>query len=257
MEEKLYYKALLSQFVSKYHLPKVSTATSSPTPSKYSVKFDLTPKSSFLSSGSRSSSGGLFEKTENKEAPQSSVSTQRKKSGIVIDLDNDSNISDKTSATINLQSPVKPPIRINTLEDALAQSPQYDRQFISNIKTRYGAKERERQRSLTEESIRSKVLAENREVWDVELEQRLRKQLEIVKRPVIDERVEEVVQLPEISDEMQIVIDKALNGHMDAEVLCDAFNLTITRRDLKTLAGLNWLNDQVIICIPLENDTLF
>lgn len=171
---------------------------------------------------------------------------QSKKSGAIIELDNESNTSDKTSAATILQSPVTNLARINTLEDALAQSPQYDSQFISNIKSRYSAKERERKRLLDEEAIRSKVLAENRAGWENDLEQRLRKQLEIVTRPVIDERVEEIVRLPEISEDMQKVIDRALNGHMDAEVLCDAFNLTITRRDLKTLAGLNWLNDQVI-----------
>lgn len=136
-------------------------------------------------------------------------------------------------------------MRINTLEEALAQSPQYDGRFISDIKSRYNAKERERERLRAEETIRSKVLAENREEWENEIEQRLRKQLEIVSRPVIDERVEEVVVLPEITDEMHIIIEKALNGSSEGEVLCDAYNLTITRRDVKTLSGLNWLNDQV------------
>ena len=163
----------------------------------------------------------------------------------MVDLDNESSSLEKTSGASAYQSPIKPLVRINTLEDALAQSPQYDCRFISDIKSRYNAKERERERLRAEEEIRSKVLAENREGWENELEQRLRKQLEIVTRPVLDERVEEVVQLPEIVDEMQMVIDKALVGHAEGEVLCDAFNLTITRRDVKTLAGLNWLNDQV------------
>lgn len=194
-------------------------------------------------SDSRNSSGILVEKIDNKEAQ--SIQTQLKKSSVVIDLDNDSSISDKTTTASPTPSSAKPLIRINTLEDALARSPQYDCRFISDIKSRYSAKEREYQRLRAEEAIRSKVLAENREGWENELEQRLRKQLEIVTRPVIDERVEEIVSLPEITDEMHMVIDKALNGHSDGEVLCDAFNLTITRRDLKTLASLNWLNDQV------------
>lgn len=163
----------------------------------------------------------------------------------VIDLDNESSSFEKTCATPVLRTPATPVVRINTLEEALAQSPQYDGRFISDIKSRYNAKERERERLRSEEAIRSKVLAENREGWENELEQRLRKQLEIVTRPVLDERAEEVVVLPEITDEMHAVIEKALNGYADGEVLCDAFNLTITRRDVKTLAGLNWLNDQV------------
>lgn len=178
---------------------------------------------------------------------------QPKRSGIVIELDNESSTSDKTPVATNLQSPIKPLVRINTLEDALAQSPQYDCQFIAKIKSRYSAKERERKRLLDEEAIRSKVLAKNRAEWENDLEQRLCKQLAIVTRPVIDERVEEVVRLPEISEDMQKVIDGALNGQRDAEILCDAFNLTITRRDIKTLAGLNWLNDQVRYAIFFKN----
>ena len=57
------------------------------------------------------------------------------------------------------------------------------------------------------------------------------------------ERVEKLM-LPGISNQMNFFIEKALNGS-EGEVLCDAYNLTITRRDVKTLAGLNWLNDQV------------
>lgn len=137
-------------------------------------------------------------------------------------------------------------VRINSLEEALAQSPQYDCRFISDIKSRYSKKERDRQRLRDEEAIRSKVLAENREEWEKDLEQRVRKQLEIAIRPVIEEtEVEEIVSLPVISNDMQVVIDRAWNGHSDGEVLCDAFSLTITRRDVKTLSGLNWLNDQV------------
>lgn len=70
--------------------------------------------------------------------------------------------------------------------------------------------------------------------------------MEIAIRPIIEEpEVEEVVILPEISSDMHNVIEKAWGGHSENEVLCDAFSLTITRRDVKTLSGLNWLNDQV------------
>jgi sentrin-specific protease 1 len=162
-------------------------------------------------------------------------------------LDNESSSFLKTPTTspINL-SPVKSVVRINSLEDALAQSPHYDCRFISDIKSRFNKKERDRQRLRDEETIRSKVLAENREEWEKDLETRVRKQLEIAIRPVVEEpEIEEVVILPEISSDMEIVIGKAWGNHSDGEILCDAFSLTITRRDVKTLSGLNWLNDQV------------
>ena len=55
------------------------------------------------------------------------------------------------------------------------------------------------------------------------------------------------LRLPKISDEMETVITEALNEYLDDnEILCNAFNISITRRDVKTLAYRNWLNDQVI-----------
>lgn len=38
------------------------------------------------------------------------------------------------------------------------------------------------------------------------------------------------------------------NGNQD-EVLSEAFRLTITRKDIQTLNHLNWLNDEVILCL--------
>lgn len=197
--------------------------------------------------------------TDKKQVNKTTEKIETLKDSSIIDLENETKTSvdfAATKKTLTYDSPIKP-VRINSLEEALALSPQYDSKFVSDLKARYSAKERERQRLLAEEEIRCKVLAENREEWETQLEQRLRKQLEITK-PVLDERVEEKVVLPEINDEMHKVIDKALNGYSESEVLCDAFNLTITRKDIKTLIGLNWLNDQVKLfycCLTILNSS--
>ncbi|XP_064460955.1 sentrin-specific protease 1-like [Ornithodoros turicata] len=52
--------------------------------------------------------------------------------------------------------------------------------------------------------------------------------------------------LPELTSEMEAVIDNALSPTPPDEVLASGFRLTVTRRDMETLAGLNWLNDEVI-----------
>ena len=146
------------------------------------------------------------------------------------------------------------PIRINTLEDALILSPQYDPQFIPGLKSRFGAKERERKRLLEEETLRARILSENREEWESQLEERLRKQLEIVPgRAVLDEsRREEIPVLPDITDEMEMKIVEAMHPSKADRVICDAFSLTITGRDIASLSGLNWLNDQVKKLMPVK-----
>ncbi|ENN80362.1 sentrin-specific protease 1 [Dendroctonus ponderosae] len=52
-------------------------------------------------------------------------------------------------------------------------------------------------------------------------------------------------ELPELTDEQLRMVDRAFRGPPN-EVLAQKFNLNITRRDLMTLSGLNWLNDEVI-----------
>ena len=49
----------------------------------------------------------------------------------------------------------------------------------------------------------------------------------------------------ELTEEMEEIIDNALRPHPGGEVLSEGFRLQITRKDMETLAGLNWLNDEV------------
>ena len=44
---------------------------------------------------------------------------------------------------------------------------------------------------------------------------------------------------------MQREINAALDGGSPTQVLAEGFRLQLTRSDLHTLRGLNWLNDEV------------
>ena len=44
---------------------------------------------------------------------------------------------------------------------------------------------------------------------------------------------------------MQREINMALDGGPPTQVLAEGFRLQLTRADLATLRGLNWLNDEV------------
>jgi len=228
MDEKLSYKNLLSQFAPKGALSRVSSAT----PSQASSSL---------------SSVVLVEKISAREAI--SVEKELKRSNsILIDLEHEvstiEKVKDVEKTPVSIQS--KPVARVNTLEEALALSPVYESKFLTNFKSRFTAKERERQRLVQVEEIKSKVHADNRKEWENSVEERLRKILEITPKAVVDERADEVVVLPPLTDEMESVIEGAMRPHPESQVLCDGFNLTITRRDINSLAGLNWLNDQVV-----------
>ena len=52
--------------------------------------------------------------------------------------------------------------------------------------------------------------------------------------------------LPELSDDAERLISAALVRRPEGEVIVEGVRLQITRRDLATLHGLNWLNDEMI-----------
>lgn len=68
---------------------------------------------------------------------------------------------------------------------------------------------------------------------------------DVVVVPSVAEVAKEEV-LPELSPEMEAVVEKALRPTPADEVLARGFRLLVTRKDMETLAGLNWLNDEVI-----------
>ncbi len=51
--------------------------------------------------------------------------------------------------------------------------------------------------------------------------------------------------LPLLTPEMDKMIDEALRPTPPHQVLSEAFSITVTRKDMETLSGLNWLNDEV------------
>lgn len=75
----------------------------------------------------------------------------------------------------------------------------------------------------------------------------VRKTLEIqgiAVRPKIEKKkVDDFMLLPDAADRL---IEKAWSGQNPVEVFVDQFDIQITRKDLATLSGLHWLNDNVI-----------
>nr|KAG5697321.1 hypothetical protein BaRGS_004987 [Batillaria attramentaria] len=58
--------------------------------------------------------------------------------------------------------------------------------------------------------------------------------------------VPEEKKLPPLTEEMEREVKVALDGGPPTQVLVEGFRLQITRADMATLRGLNWLNDEVI-----------
>jgi len=71
--------------------------------------------------------------------------------------------------------------------------------------------------------------------------------LEDIEEEEDEEDIEEEIakDLPLLTPEMDQMIDDALRPTPPNEILSEAFSITITRKDMETLSGLNWLNDEV------------
>ena len=68
----------------------------------------------------------------------------------------------------------------------------------------------------------------------------------IIEEIFIDSAEEEEDVFAALTEEQECMVDNALVPNPSSEVLSDAFKLQLTRKDISTLGGLNWLNDEII-----------
>lgn len=138
----------------------------------------------------------------------------------------------------------------NSLEAELRKKAVYDDDFVKDLNAKYGRRNRERDLQVQREQARRDFFGKKREESESSSADRMMKYLAITEVPLEvsdsedEEEQETIEELPEITDEMEQVIQRANNSR--GETLVDKFSITITRRDIDTLKGLNWLNDEVV-----------
>ncbi|KAJ8313857.1 hypothetical protein KUTeg_008418 [Tegillarca granosa] len=128
--------------------------------------------------------------------------------------------------------------------------------WLTDLKSKYSSTVRERERKINEETIKSKLFEERRKTEAENLEKELRHRMRIFEKepPVVEDlpvQVEEVQEeeLPPLTDDMLEKITDALRPNPPDQVLVEGFKLQVTRKDIATLGGLNWLNDEVkLLC---------
>lgn len=100
-------------------------------------------------------------------------------------------------------------------------------------------------RELTEHAKRLREI--NNEMRVKFLEHDIRECLSIKEAIVPVVIIPEEPELPELTEAQEKTVARVWSSSLSQnEVLVKNFGLNITRRDLKTLANLNWLNDEVI-----------
>lgn len=152
-----------------------------------------------------------------------------------------------TGRVISVSSPPIKPVATNSLRDELAAKAVMRQDFIPEIDKRYNERIEQRYKEVEELKRMTCVLSKhNRYARKAALEEQLARSMKLC-MAVLDEREEpEEPLLPKLTDVMIREIKSALVPCPQDEVLAEGFGLRITRKDLHTLAGLNWLNDEVI-----------
>ncbi|TRY74067.1 hypothetical protein TCAL_02205 [Tigriopus californicus] len=155
-------------------------------------------------------------------------------------------ILEKYATSPDLKQAPEPRIpRVNTLEADLKLKPITKDDFLERIQSQYSANARERERRMVQAQTRLEHAQVRTKKLEDALAQRMKKTLEITEVPIEEvQDEEEEEELPEITTEMETVINNACSSR--GQALIDRFNIAITRKDVDTLKGLNWLNDEVI-----------
>eukprot|EP00092_Neocalanus_flemingeri_P032787 GFUD01035660.1.p1 GENE.GFUD01035660.1~~GFUD01035660.1.p1 ORF type:complete len:633 (-),score=244.13 GFUD01035660.1:234-2132(-) len=145
----------------------------------------------------------------------------------------------------------KTPVLKNSLEQQLACEEVYSPKYLAKLMDKYGAVAREREKQIQrEEEKKLKCEKETDELFD-SIDERLKSHLKITQVALPEAECEDEVEdedqpteLPELTEDMMAVIRRAERSR--GEVLVNAHKIQITVKDIGTLRGLNWLNDEII-----------
>ncbi|XP_053625390.1 sentrin-specific protease 1-like isoform X2 [Plodia interpunctella] len=134
---------------------------------------------------------------------------------------------------------------INTLRDSFKDRAIISSDWLSKLDTKYKKKKNDTQVKLADARRESDIISKvNCEQKIAHLEQKLKYELSIPES--LFEEPQPTAELPPLTPEQEKLVNRALGPGPPGQLLVEKFNLRIHRRDLQTLSGLNWLNDEVI-----------
>ncbi|XP_022250431.1 sentrin-specific protease 1-like isoform X2 [Limulus polyphemus] len=148
-----------------------------------------------------------------------------------------------------LMTDIQSPERNSSTIPYYKSCPFFSPKWLEELKCSLSSKSKEREDFLLAKERKLQALQEQREAENAAWEERLKKKLEqahIAAQENCEEEEDISKDFPELTDEMERLVEDALEPVPPDEVLVEGFRLSITRRDMETLAGLNWLNDEVI-----------
>ena len=156
----------------------------------------------------------------------------------------------KPSASVLDASPVfssraKP--RVEEVKQRVREESVCSPDFVASLREKYDSSAREKMRQIHKELAKRDFHHSKSEEAAKDVHERINKHLsitEVTYEPEVEADLGPVEITP-ITPAMEQVIREAMSSN-ERRVLVEEYNIPITARDLKTLQGLNWLNDEVI-----------
>lgn len=138
---------------------------------------------------------------------------------------------------------------VNSLKEKFDLSPVCQNDWLEKFTKKWNDKHREGKQKIAETEKEVEELSAETRDKEREMHQRLR-DLQIVDPDliVIDDFPEEdeEPEYPVLTPEHEAIIKNAAFGGPADQMLISKFSMSITRRDISTLLGKTWLNDEVI-----------
>jgi len=182
----------------------------------------------------------------------------------LVDLTEDAGSSVVSEQSQFVEKPRVRKISIPTEPDfvkSARQAPYADHKWLEGMKHAVTVDKNKNDISAQEQEAHLQVLRTEKDSLDRDLMIRIKNQLTLTKRikPPVEEvfvesseeeseeeEEEEDKDFPPLTDDMEDRINEATNPNPPMAVLSSAFKLDITRKDIRTLVGLEWLNDEII-----------
>lgn len=253
LDDRQRYQELLHQFSSGG-----SRQMNGPRPSGYDAR-----KRSSLTERPSSSRKSDFEATK---PPDQIVVSERSDSPICLDLTSSRSQSPfknrplsplQTSSRVDATTTSSS--RVSAVKERVGSSPFVDIAWVNEMKERFESSVRISRRKAEEQSEAYKHISKKKEQERQRAEEKAKALLEkesltddvekefpLLEPDLQPEEVQKEEVLAELTPEMEDEIDSALRPSPSGEELVRGFKLQLTRGDMQTLKGLNWLNDEVI-----------
>ena len=138
-------------------------------------------------------------------------------------------------------------IKTNTLRDKFSNKDVLKHDFIVQITKKYNQRIEQCNKEAEELKRMTVTLSKyNRIKREAALEDYLNRSMKLCEAVLDENNVSSELKLPQLDEVMINRIKSALSIGFPDEILVQEFGLRITKKDIQTLAGLNWLNDEVV-----------